>query len=825
MDVNERLDQLTLEEQVSLLAGVDFWTTSPVKRIGIPAIKVTDGPSGARGGGSFVGGIKSACFPCAISVGSTWDTDLAKQMGVALAEEAKSKNALVLLAPTVNIHRSGLNGRNFECYSEDPKLTSKLAVAYIDGVQSQGVAATIKHFVGNESEIERQTISSEIGERALREIYMPPFEAAVKTARVKAVMTGYNKLNGTYASENNWLLNEVLRGEWAFDGIVMSDWFGSHSTADTINAGLDLEMPGPTRDRGQKLIKAVNDGIVSEKTVRESAKRMMKLMDWVGAFNEDYNDSLISVENEKAQDLPRHRALIRKIGAEGTVLLKNDDILPLDKNNITSLAVIGPNAAEARIMGGGSAQINAHYRVSPLQGLKSALGGNQIIIFEQGCNNNRLLKIFNSDIETKFYSKNENDDIEIHADTNDEGEYIWIELPFDKKYHKNFRAIVSGEFKPEVDGVYDFGVACAGLAKLYVDDKLVVNAHDDWKVGENFFGFGCDEVRSSMRLNAGQSYRVVVKFQTADADLNSVGLSALRVGIELPLSEDDIAKAVEIAKNQPIALLFVGREGEWDTEGLDLPHMRLPGAQDQLIKRVAEVNSNVIVILQSGGPIEMPWLKDVKAVLQMWYPGQELGNSFADIIFGDVSPGGRLPQTFPKKLLDNSSFSHDPISYPGEDGVVRYDEGVFVGYRHHDTHEILPKFPFGFGLSYSVFKWEKPKISNTTLSEQKIQVSIEIKNIGLVKASEVVQLYMQPIGSKVDRPKKELCDFAKIYLEPDKSGVVNLEVGLKSLSYFDVDAGEFIADKGKYELLLAASSQDIRSIIRINLAKKWCLGV
>ena len=328
-----------------------------------------------------------------------------------------------------------------------------------------------------------------------------------------------------------------------------------------------------------------------------------------------------------------------------------------------------------------------------------------------------------------------------------------------------------------------------------------------------------------MRLNAGQSYRVVVKFQTADADLNSVGLSALRVGIELPLSEDDIAKAVEIAKNQPIALLFVGREGEWDTEGLDLPHMRLPGAQDQLIKRVAEVNSNVIVILQSGGPIEMPWLKDVKAVLQMWYPGQELGNSFADIIFGDVSPGGRLPQTFPKKLLDNSSFSHDPISYPGEDGVVRYDEGVFVGYRHHDTHEILPKFPFGFGLSYSVFKWEKPKISNTTLSEQKIQVSIEIKNIGLVKASEVVQLYMQPIGSKVDRPKKELCDFAKIYLEPDKSGVVNLEVGLKSLSYFDVDAGEFIADKGKYELLLAASSQDIRSIIRINLAKKWCLGV
>lgn len=825
MNINELLDQMTLEEQVLLLAGADFWTTEPVKRLGIPAIKVTDGPNGARGGGSIVGGVKSACFPCAISVGSTWDVDLAKQMGVALAEEAKSKNAQVLLAPTVNIHRSGLNGRNFECYSEDPKLTSELAVAYIEGVQSQGIASTIKHFVGNESEIERQTISSEIDERTLREIYLPPFEAAVKKAKVQAVMTGYNKLNGTYASENDWLINQVLRKDWKFDGIVMSDWFGSHSTAETVNAGLDLEMPGPTRDRGEKLVQAVKNGLVSEETVREAAQRILELIEWVGAFEDGYDTSLIQVAKEQALNRPEHRALIRKMGAEGAVLLKNDDILPLNKKDISSIAAIGPNAEEARIMGGGSAQINAHYRVSPLEGLRSALNDNQEVVFAKGCNNNRLLKVFKGNLEVNFFDKNKNNQSIIHTDKNEEGEFIWIELPFDKKYHSNFKAIVSGEFIPEVDGLYDFGVACAGRAKLFVDDELLINAHDDWKVGENFFGFGCDEVRSSLRLAAGQSYKIVVKFQTADDISERASLSALRVGIELPLGEDDIKEAVEIAKNQEVVLLFVGREGEWDAEGHDLPHMRLPGAQDQLIKRVAEVNSNVIIILQSGGPIEMPWLKDVRAVLQMWYPGQELGNSFADILFGEVSPGGRLPQTFPKKLLDNSSFSHDPITYPGENGVVRYDEGVFVGYRHHDTHKILPEFPFGFGLSYSAFKWSDPIVSNTILSDQSISVSMKLTNIGLIEAPEVVQLYMQPTGSKIDRPKKELCSFAKVRLNPQETGSVTMEVNLRDLAYFDTEAGEFISEAGDYELLTAASSEDIRSVIKITLEKNWHLGV
>lgn len=341
--IDDLLDQMTLEEQVALLAGADFWTTVAVERLSIPKIKVTDGPNGARGGGSLVGGVKSACFPAAIGIGASWNPELVREMGVALAEEAKTKSARVLLAPTVNIHRSGLNGRNFECYSEDPMLTSALAAAYIEGVQSQGIAATIKHFVANESEIERQTMSSDLDERTLREIYLPPFEAAVKKAGVWAIMSSYNRLNGVWTSENHWLLTELLRGEWGYDGIVMSDWFGSHTTEASVIGGLDLEMPGPTRDRGEKLVTAVREGIVPAETVKAAARRVLLLLERVGAFEDP------KMEEEKAIDRPEHRALIRKLGAEGMVLLKNDGILPLDKSALDHIAVLGPNAAEPRV--------------------------------------------------------------------------------------------------------------------------------------------------------------------------------------------------------------------------------------------------------------------------------------------------------------------------------------------------------------------------------------------------------------------------------------------------------------------------------------------
>lgn len=809
------LNQMTLEEQVSLLAGADFWTTVPVERLGVPKIKVTDGPNGARGAGSLVAGVKAACFPVAIALGATWNPALVERMGVALAGQAKSKGASVLLAPTVNIHRSGLNGRNFECYSEDPLLTAALAVAYIQGVQSKGVAATIKHFVGNESEIERQTMSSDIDERSLRELYLLPFEQAVKKAGVMAVMSSYNRLNGTYTSEHEWLLTQVLRKEWGFDGIVMSDWFGSHSTAPTVNAGLDLEMPGPSRDRGEKLVEAVHKGEVKAETVREAARRILTLLERVGAF-ETAPDL-----TESSLDLPEDRALIRQIGAEGAVLLKNDGILPLAKTTLDSIAVLGPNAAEARVMGGGSAQIAAHYTVSPLQGIKAALSNANSVHHAAGCSNNRLIEVFASDMQVDYFKGRQLEGAPVHSETAAKGEFFWFDLPSAELNPADFSARITARYVPSDSGEHVFGMTNAGIAKLYVDGELVVNGYDGWAPGDNYFGTANSEQRQSLKLEAGRSYTVTIEYCSPAATADGIHLTAIRFGVEKPLGDAAIEDAVAKAAACDVALLFVGREGQWDTEGLDLPDMRLPGRQEELIEKVAAVNANTVVVLQTGGPVEMPWLGKVKAVLQLWYPGQELGNAVADVLFGDAEPGGRLPQTFPKSLSDNSAITGNPLVYPGQDGHVRYDEGVFVGYRHHDTHGVEPLFPFGFGLGYTQFAWGEAKASTSVMSENGITVTVDVTNTGARKGSDVVQLYVRALGSSVSRPEKELRAFAKLELAAGETATATLKVTQRDLSFFDVDAKAFRSDESQYELVIAANAGDIRGRILIDNPTLW----
>ncbi|ULR47402.1 glycoside hydrolase family 3 C-terminal domain-containing protein [Rhizobium sp. K102] len=805
--IDSILDQMTLEEQVSLLSGADFWTTVPVERLGVPKIKVTDGPNGARGAGSLVAGVKATCFPVAIALGASWNPELIHQMGAALARQAKSKGAAVLLAPTVNIHRSGLNGRNFECYSEDPMLTAELAVAYIEGVQGEGIAATIKHFAGNESEIERQTMSSDIDERTLREIYLPPFEQAVRRAGVMAVMSSYNRLNGTYTSEHQWLLTKLLREEWGFDGIVMSDWFGSHSTEETINAGLDLEMPGPARDRGDKLVTAVREGKVEAATVRAAARRMLLLLERVGAFEKKPDLS------ERAVDLPEDRALIRRLGAEGAVLLRNDGILPLAKTSLDRIAIIGPNAASARVMGGGSAQIAAHYTVSPLEGIRAALSNANSISHAVGCRHNRLIDVFKGKISVEYFKGRGCKGEPLHVETVDKGEFFWFELPSGDLDPADFSARMTMQFVPEESGDHVFGMTNAGLARLFVDGRLTVDGRDGWTRGENYFGTANDEQRGAVSLEAGRSYKIAVEYEPSTATEEGINLIAVRFGVEKPLGETDIELAVETARNADVALLFVGRDGEWDTEGLDLPDMRLPGRQEELIERVAAANANTVVVLQTGGPVEMPWLGKVRAVLQIWYPGQELGNAVADVLFGDVEPSGRLPQTFPKTLTDNSAMTGDPAVYPGQNGHVRYAEGVFVGYRHHDTHAVEPLFPFGFGLGYTRFRWSEPRLSAGEMASDGVTVSVDLTNIGDRAGSELVQLYVRSPKTKVARPDKELRAFAKLSLQPGETGTAIMQIRPRDLAYFDVEAGAFRAEAGNYQLVVAANAADIRFVL------------
>ena len=794
---DELIDLLTLEEQVSILAGADYWSTPAIDRLGIAKLRVTDGPNGARGSGSIIGGVTAACFPVGIALGATWDVDLVQRIGAAIADEVKSKGAHMLLGPTINMQRTVTNGRNFECYSEDPELAADLAVAYITGLQGNGVAATVKHFIGNESEIERTTINSAIDERTLREVYLRPFEAAVKQADVWGIMSSYNKLNGIYTAENQLLLSKVLRDEWGFDGIVMSDWFGSRTTAPTVNAGLDLEMPGPTRDRGATLVQAVHDGLVRAQTVRERALAMLRLMERVGSLS-DHRPF-----EEHADNRPEHRALIRQAGSAGTVLLKNDDVLPLNSNSGT-IAVIGPNADVAQIMGGGSAQLNPHYRVTPLDGMIERIGQDRIA-FAKGCANHRWEPVIDGEFHADYFDNEDLRGSAVHSEIIDGSVVFWHEEVAEGKVDSNaFSARVSGTFTAKEDGEHSFGLHAAAYAKLYVDGELVVDAWDTWCKGRTFFEEGCDERTGTVNLAAGQTVSVVMELRTKASD--NLYFTAFRFGVSRVLGAREIDAAVAAASRCDTAVVFVGRSGEWDTEGSDLENIELPRNQNALITAVCAANPNTIVVLQTGGPVEMPWVAQAPAILQAWYPGQECGNAVADVLFGHAEPSGRLPQTFPVRWSDNPSHSQDPEIYPGSAGTVRYGEGVFVGYRHYEKYGIKPLFSFGHGLSYTEFA-----LSDVTVhtNDEGIGISVNVTNVGDRSGSTVVQLYISDQNSTLERPAQELRAFKKVALQVGQKTSVNLVLSPRDFAYFDVSDDCWRVDGGTYTVHIGFSSSDI----------------
>ena len=785
------VDAMTLEEQVSLLSGEDFWSLPAIPRLGIAKARMTDGPNGARGAGSLVGGLSAAAFPVGISIGATWDPALAQEIGAALAQEVKSKGAHASLAPTVNIHRTVTNGRNFECYSEDPELTASLAVGMIRGLQGGGVAATIKHFVGNESEIERTTITSVIDERVLREIYLRPFEDAVKLAGTWGIMSSYNKLNDSYTAENTWLLTQVLRDDWGYDGIVMSDWFGSRTTAPTVNAGLDLEMPGPTRDRGEKLARAVDAGEVSRATIRTRALNILRWMERTGALHDDRD------WQERADIRPEHSALIRRAGAAGAVLLKNDGMLPLVAGT-GKIAVIGPNAKVAQVMGGGSAQLNPHYVVSPWDALVARLG-QDALTYVQGCTNHRWEPVLTGAFTVEYFTNQTLQGAPVHTEIIDPVITFWLDpVAAGKVEPTNFSARISGTFTPLQSGVHNVGVHSAGLARVLVDGVLVADAWSGWTKGRTFFEEGCDEVVGQVVLEAGWAHAITIEFATHQ----SVNLLVfgLRVGVARPLGDADIAAAAEAARSAETALVFVGRSGEWDTEGSDLLDIALPGRQDELVAAVCAANPRTVVVLQTGGPVEMPWLGHSAAVLQAWYPGQEAGNAIADVLFGDAEPGGRLPQTFPVAWKDNPTWSQDHEVYPGLNGKVRYEEGLFIGYRHYDKLGIQPQFPFGFGLSYTSFA-----LSGLAAvpDGDTIVVTATLTNTGNRSGSTVVQIYVSDRAASVPRPLRELKGFSKATLTAGEQCQVSIDLSPRDFAWFDtaahcwrIDAGDFVITAG-----------------------------
>ena len=652
-NLKELISQMTLEEKAGMCSGLDFWHLKGVERLGIPSVMVSDGPHGLRkqdDKADHLGindSIKAVCFPPAVLSACSFDRELLETLGETVGDEAQATDLSVVLGPAVNIKRSPLCGRNFEYYSEDPYLAGESAAAFIKGVQSRHVGTSIKHFAANNQEFNRMSASSEVDERTMREIYLPAFETAVKKSQPHTVMCSYNKINGTYASENPWLLTEVLRDEWGFEGYVMSDWGAVNDRVEGLKAGLELEMPASGGITDKEIVKAVQDGTLDEAVLNQAVERILNII-----F--EYTDN----RKEQPLTLEKDHEIAQKVAEESIVLLKNEEaILPLKENE--HVAFIGGFVKHPRYQGGGSSHVNSFKVTSAWD----ALVGKEHITYAEG-------------------------------------------------------------FSAETD-VYD--------------EKLA-------------------------------------------------------------------AEAIEIARQADKAIIFAGLPESFESEGYDRKHMHLPECQNKLIAEITKVQPNTIVVLHNGAAVEMPWVNEVKGLVEAYLGGQAVGQAIVNILYGMVNPSGKLAETFPIKLEDNPSY----LNF-GDGDKVEYNEGVFVGYRYYDKKKMDVAFPFGYGLSYTTFEYSNIKTDKETLTEgDNLQVSVDVTNTGDRFGKEIVQLYVADKTEAVRRPEKELKGFEKVALNPGETKTVTFTLDKRSFAWYNTDIHDWYAASGAYEILIAASSREVR---------------
>lgn len=816
-DIGALVAQLTLDEKASLTAGSDLWSTAAVERVGIPSVRVTDGPNGARGA-SVPGsaGATSACVPCGSALGATWDVELVERIGTMLGDEARSKACRVLLAPTVNLHRSPLAGRNFECYSEDPLLSGKIAAAFVRGVQSRDVATTVKHFVGNEAEFERMTMSSVIDERTLRELYLVPFELAVREGGSLGLMTSYNRLNGEYCTDHADLLEDVLRREWGFDGFVLTDWFAATSTVSSCVAGTDLEMPGPARAFGARLAEAVRAGDLDEALVDAQVTRLLAVFDRIGALDDPPG------QTEQAVDRADHRELAREAAAAATVLLRNDGLLPLEASRLRRVAVLGPNAGRAQIMGGGSASLSVHYRTTPLEALEARLGEGVEVVHERGCAiartvpplSGRAVRAADGEpgLDVEYFATPRWDGPVVHRGRLAQTRVVILGRAHESVPAEGFSLRATGRFTPDESGAHTFTLTQAGRARLVVDGSVVLDGLESPPGrGSSFFGFGSEEVGVEVELEAGRPVDVVIEYSSEGSSV----VHGVTVGCRAPVPADLLQRAVDAAVQADVAVLVVGTDDDWESEGHDRESLALPGDQDELVRRVLAANPRTVVVLNTGAPVTLDWADDAPALLQCWFGGQEMAGALADVLLGHREPGGRLPTTFPRRLEDNPS--HD--NFPGDAGEVRYEEGVLVGYRWYDTNDVEVRFPFGFGLSYTDFEVGAPSPAALSFAPgDRVTVDVPLANVGARAGSEVVQAYVAPVDARVPRPRRELKAFAKLTLEPGERGVASLALDDRSFCYWDEDEHRWRLDPGRYEVHVGRSISAVDHVVVVDVA-------
>lgn len=781
------LERLTLKQKVALVQGADFWTTTPVPEIGLRALTLSDGPAGVRGP-RWDEREPSLNMPSGSALAASWDVDLAYRYGAAAAFEARRKGVDVVLGPTINLHRSPLGGRHFECFSEDPELTAELAAAYVRGLQDNGVAATPKHYVANDSETDRFTVDIDVAERALRELYLAPFERAVE-AGAWSIMSAYNAVDGVTMTEND-LLESPLNSEWGFDGVVISDWTAVRSLA-AAAAAQDLAMPGPA-PAWTDLAAAVRNGRVAESDLDRKVLRILLLAERVGAL--EGSSSVIPAPVDGA-------AFVRAASAEGSVLLQNDGILPLRSDGVRSIAVIGHNAREARTQGGGSATVLPDNVVSPLDAIRGAFSDAEVryelgAVVQEGVSEIPLPSIANPvtgdpGLRVSFLDADGN---ELFAEDRRSTALVWF--GGDAPIGASRTVVLETRFTPAESGEIQLGFAGANPGRLFVDDALILDDSpiiEGTDLGAAFLN--PPSLTTPVLVQAHQSIDIRAEFTRESQGALDGALSAtLGIAPERTDPDELIARAVAAASAAEVAIVVVGTNSKVESEGYDRADLDLPGRQDDLVRAVAATGIPTIVVVNAGSPVVLPWAGDVAAIVQGYFGGQEFGHAIADVLTGTVEPGGRLPTTWPASLDDVPVSEVTPT-----DGTLVYREGLHIGYRAWLKDAVEPAFPFGHGLGYTTWSWGAVQRHDDT-------VEVTLQNTGDRKGKQVVQVYAEAPHSAVERPQRWLVGFAVAHAEPGQTVTATVSVPSRRLAHW---AGEWVVEPGDYVLRIGSSVAEL----------------
>ena len=804
-DESRLVARLSLEQKVHLLTGADGWTLYPESAIGLRPLVMSDGPAGVRGT-RFDPADPSTSLPCPVAIAATWDVDLVERLAVALGHEARSKGVDVLLAPTINIIRTPLSGRGFECFSEDPLLTSRMAVAYVRGVQSAGVGATAKHFVANDSETERRTYDARISEQVLREVYLSPFEACVLEAGVYVVMAAYNSVNGATMTENEPLLRGLLKGEWGFDGLVVSDWSATTSTAPSARAGLDLVMPGPDGPWAGNLLVAVRAGEVAESAIDDKVARLLRLSRRTGALNGGH------------QPAPAPRlidaALLHEVTARSFVVLTNPRrVLPLKPTNVRSIALVGPNAIDPQTQGGGSVRVLASRRVDLAASIQAAMPRAQVTA-DAGCvisstvalpREGALRDPITGKPGVRLVIRTADGETAYDAPFPRSVVTWWDGLP--EALHEPGSSVhILALYTPDVDGPHVIGAAGVGAVRISSAGKLL--AEETTRMSGDVVEALSrpPELRARAELEAQHDVEVEVELVPYERFVT------LRLGIAPDVGDGElIEQAVRSAGDADVAVVVVGSADGTESEGYDRQDLALPGRQDELVTRVAAANPNTIVVVNSGMPVLMPWADHVAAIVQAWFPGQAFGEALADALLGVVEPSGRLPLSMPRAEADSPVLHALPA-----DGELPYVEGALVGYRGYDRAGVEPLFAFGHGLGYTTWTYESIAAGPAHLGED-VGVTVAVRNTGGRAGREVVQVYVEGPDGEPAAPLRALGAFAVVDAEMDEQVEARMSIPARAFMRFNESNHGWLPRVGTYTIWAGRSSRDLRLNLRVEV--------